>query len=96
MSSRLTLGKTLVYLVLILGAVAAIYPFLWMLLTSFKSYGEPAGKKEWPVTFTPAFFSRQASTTTLGDFKVGDFVYVEGKARPRWCPGGHADCLRPI
>ena len=78
-SSRLTLGKTLVYLVLILGAVAAIYPFLWMLLTSFKSYGETAGKKEWPFTFTPAFFSRQASTTTLGDFKVGDFVYVEGR-----------------
>jgi ABC-type glycerol-3-phosphate transport system permease component len=65
-----------------LGAVAAIYPFVWMILTSFKSYGETAGNHPWPFTLTPAFFSKQASSTRLDDFKVGDFVYVEGQPGP--------------
>ncbi len=82
MSSRLTLGKAFIYLILILGAVAAIYPFVWMILTSFKSYGETAGNKEWPFTFTLPYFSRRASTTTLDNFKVGDFVYIQGKPGP--------------
>jgi len=82
MGSKLTLGKVLVYAVLILGAVAAVYPFAWMVLTSFKSYGETAGNKEWPFTFTPAYFLRSASPTTLDDFKVGDFVYIRGKPGP--------------
>lgn len=82
MNSRVDLGKIFIYLVLILGAVAAIYPFTWMILSSFKSYGETSGNKEWPYTFTPAYFSRSASTTTLDDFKVNDFVYIEGSPGP--------------
>ena len=82
MGSRLTLGRALVYLVLVLGAVVAIYPFVWMVLTSFKSYGETAGHKEWPFAFTRAYFARLASATTLDDFKVGDFVYIEGSPGP--------------
>jgi len=79
MDSKLTVGKALIYLILILGAVMAIYPFVWMILTSFKSYGETAGNKEWPFAFTPAYFSQSAGTTTLDDFRVGYFVYIDGK-----------------
>jgi len=59
-----------------------MYPFIWMILTSFKSYGEVAGRKEWPFTFTPAYFSAGTDPTTLDDFKVGDFVYIEGSPGP--------------
>ena len=33
-------GKILMYAALVLGAVLMIFPFVWMLLTSFKSAGE--------------------------------------------------------
>jgi ABC-type glycerol-3-phosphate transport system permease component len=82
MRSRLALGKIATYTVLILGAVVAIYPFVWLFLTSFKSYGETSGNREWPFTFTPAYFLQRFGTTTLDDFKVGDFVYVQGESGP--------------
>lgn len=82
MESKLTWGKALIYLILILGAIMAIYPFVWMILTSFKGYAEAAGNKEWPYVFTPAYFSQAASHTTLDDFRVGHFVYINGSPGP--------------
>ena len=33
-------GKAVSYLVLIIGAVVMLVPFIWMVLTSFKTYAE--------------------------------------------------------
>ena len=49
---RSTLLQSILYLILTLGAVAAIFPFAWMLLTSFKTYGEHSQKVFWPVGLT--------------------------------------------
>lgn len=35
-----TLNKTLTYVALILGSVVMIFPFVWMLFTSFKTQAE--------------------------------------------------------
>jgi ABC-type glycerol-3-phosphate transport system permease component len=42
------------YLVLSIGAIIAIVPFLFMLQTSFKTYGEHGARKFWPAALTPA------------------------------------------
>jgi len=42
----------LLYLVLTLGAVVAIFPFAWMLLTASKTYGEHSQKTFWPAGLT--------------------------------------------
>ncbi len=44
-------GKVIVYIVLAVGAVTMIFPFLWMLLTSFKTNSEAL---QVPPTFLPA------------------------------------------
>ena len=43
-------GKVIVYIVLAVGAVTMIFPFLWMLLTSFKTNSEAL---QVPPTFLP-------------------------------------------
>jgi len=40
------------YLTLTIGAVIAVFPFVWMLLTTFKTYGEHSQKVFWPVSLT--------------------------------------------
>jgi ABC-type glycerol-3-phosphate transport system permease component len=40
------------YLTLTIGAVIAVFPFVWMLLTAFKTYGEHSQKTFWPVGLT--------------------------------------------
>jgi len=47
LKERLT--KAFIYLVLISGAVVSLFPFVWMILTSFKSYREVATKVFWPA-----------------------------------------------
>ena len=49
---RRTISQTLLYLGLTLGAVVAIFPFAWMLLTGSKTYGEHSQKALWPVALT--------------------------------------------
>jgi len=46
--------RLILYLVLSLGAVVALIPFVWMLLTSLKTYGEYALREVWPKALTPA------------------------------------------
>lgn len=44
-------GKAVSYLVLIIGAVVMLVPFIWMVLTSFKTYAEAV---KVPVVWLPA------------------------------------------
>ncbi len=44
--------RGLMYLFLTLGAIVAIFPFAWMLLTASKTYGEHSQKTFWPVGLT--------------------------------------------
>ncbi len=41
--------KTLLYLILIVGAVVALLPFYWMIATSLMSLGETINRKFWPA-----------------------------------------------
>jgi multiple sugar transport system permease protein len=45
---RLSLSRTATYLVLIIGAVASVLPFAYMLMTSLKSYGDVVNNNLWP------------------------------------------------
>ena len=49
---RLRLVRAFTYFVLILGAITAVFPFLWMILTSLKTYGEYALRDPWPKALT--------------------------------------------
>jgi len=51
---RSGLTQGLMYVVLTLGAVIAIFPFVWMLQTSFKTYGEHGSRKFWPAGLSAA------------------------------------------
>lgn len=44
--------RGLMYLVLTLGALIAVFPFVWMLLTASKTYGEHSQRVLWPVGLT--------------------------------------------
>ena len=44
--------QSLLYLALTLGAVVAVVPFAWMLLTASKTYGEHSQKVFWPAGLT--------------------------------------------
>jgi len=46
-------ARLVIYLILTLGAVIAVIPFLWMILTSLKTYGEYALRIPWPKALTP-------------------------------------------
>ncbi len=45
---RIDLVRAIIYLILTVGALLSLFPFVWMLLTSFKSYGEVATGTFWP------------------------------------------------
>lgn len=49
---RTGLGQSTLYAILALGAIIAIFPFVWMLQTSFKTYGEHGAGKFWPAGLT--------------------------------------------
>ena len=40
MKVKKLLGNTGVYCILVVGAIVMVFPFLWMLLSSFKSFEE--------------------------------------------------------
>jgi ABC-type glycerol-3-phosphate transport system permease component len=60
--------KGVLYLILTLGAIIAIIPFLWMLQTSFKTYGEHGQRVFWPAALSPAPYADRpaSSTVTVG------------------------------
>jgi ABC-type glycerol-3-phosphate transport system permease component len=51
---RLQPFRILMYVLLALGVLIAIFPFIWMLLTSFKTYGEHSTRTFWPKGLTAA------------------------------------------
>ena len=65
-------NRALVYLILTIGALFTLLPFVWMILTSFKTSGEIIRV---PPTFFPEKWTLQSYITILTDPKVplGDF-----------------------
>jgi ABC-type glycerol-3-phosphate transport system permease component len=53
------------YLVLTLGAVVAIIPFAWMLLTASKTYGEHSQKTFWPAGLTARPYTNLSSAQEI-------------------------------
>jgi ABC-type glycerol-3-phosphate transport system permease component len=62
---RTGLARGLLYLVLTLGAVVAIFPFAWMLLTASKTYGEHSQRVFWPVGLTARPYASLPSTQEI-------------------------------
>jgi len=44
MRMKLSFSRTLIYVILTAGAIFSIMPFIWMILTSLKTYGEVANR----------------------------------------------------
>jgi ABC-type glycerol-3-phosphate transport system permease component len=53
------------YLALTLGAIIAVFPFVWMLLTAAKTYGEHSQRALWPVGFTARPYTNRPSPQEL-------------------------------
>jgi ABC-type glycerol-3-phosphate transport system permease component len=53
---RVSVGRSLTYFVLVAGALVSMLPFLYMLLTSLKTYGDVVNNNMWPW---PPFGSEQ-------------------------------------
>ncbi len=84
---RTSTVQLLMYTVLVVGALLAMFPFIWMILTSFKSYGEVASGRFFPrelrwwnyiEAWNAAPFARYfmnsifiALTTIIGDLVTG-------------------------
>jgi len=62
---REVITKGALYLVLLLGAVIAIIPFVWMLQTSFKTYGEHGQRVFWPAALSGTPYADRPATETL-------------------------------
>jgi multiple sugar transport system permease protein len=61
------MGKSMVYLILILGTVVTLLPFVWAVLTSFKSSSEII---RIPPTFFPQHWTLQSYQTIFNDPRV--------------------------
>lgn len=77
--ARRTAGKTAVYILLGFWAVMVLFPFYWMLLTSFKSYG--AYNSEYvPQLFTlsPTIenYIQAFTTAPLGKYLLNTFIFT--------------------
>ena len=60
-----SISKGFLYLILTIGAVIAIVPFLWMLLTSIKTYGEHGSKAFWPAGLSSSPYLERPATQNL-------------------------------
>ncbi|WP_426995964.1 carbohydrate ABC transporter permease [Pseudarthrobacter sp. N5] len=65
-------GRSLVYLLLLLGVAATLLPFAWMLLGSFKTQGELLRR---PVTWWPQDGTIANYTTWFTDLHIGTFFF---------------------
>ena len=63
-SPRFTLGKTAVYIILILGSFVALMPFIWMIFAAFKTGGE---LRQIPPTFFPKEWTLDNFRTIFND-----------------------------
>ena len=53
-TKKFGIGRALTYAILIIGALAALFPFIWLILTSFKTASEAM---RIPPTLLPENFS---------------------------------------
>jgi multiple sugar transport system permease protein len=79
--ARVSAGRTAIYFVLIAGALVSILPFAYMLMTSFKSYGDVINNTVWPwppVGSEPLQFSNfPAAIQAIGfDRQLGAPLFV--------------------
>ncbi len=65
--ARRAINRILVYAILIAGCVVTLFPFLWMLLASFKTANEVLRV---PPTFFPQKWTLQSYITIFSDHKV--------------------------
>ena len=59
--------RSLLYAALTVGAVTSIAPFVWMILTSFKSYREMATRVLWPAALRLSTYSIPAEQRPIPD-----------------------------
>jgi multiple sugar transport system permease protein len=68
--ASLSFGRTVLYAVLIVGAVISLLPFVYMLLTALKSYGAVVNNNQWPWppfgTEAPQFNNIPAAIQAIG------------------------------
>ncbi len=62
--------RTLVYLFMVLAALASVVPFIWMLVTSLKTQAESI---QIPLTLLPAHPSLQAYGKIMREIPFADF-----------------------
>lgn len=78
---RLSLARWLTYLVLLAGALACVLPFLYMLLTSLKTYGDVVNNNMWPWppfgNETPQWSNYPTALQVIGfDRQLGTLLFV--------------------
>ena len=71
MKRKLTPGKTVLYIILVLAAVATIYPFMWMVSASFKPLKEIVGGN----------LSLISSNMSFDNYK---YIFGRSSLFPRW------------
>ncbi len=71
-------GHLLIHLVLILGAITMIFPFLWMILTSFKTQGEAISIPPTilPSAWNPKSYQEVLATLPFGNFYINTLVLM--------------------
>src|SRR5689334_8924033 len=77
----LPIGRTVTYLVLIFGALLSLLPFIYMLLTSLKTYGDVVNNNMWPWppfgTAQPQWSNYPTALQAIGfDRQLGTLLFV--------------------
>lgn len=75
---REVLRKTPVYLFLILGSILMIFPFIWMILTSFKTHAEAImfPPKFWPASFSFVNYREAFSMAPFGKYFINSVIVM--------------------
>ena len=77
--NRALIGKTVIYLLLAIWTLVVLFPFYWMVLSSFKSYGEYSS--EWIPKFyslSPTFenYNTAFSAVPLSGYFGNTFLFT--------------------
>lgn len=75
---REVLRKTPVYFFLILGSILMIFPFIWMILTSFKTHAEAImfPPKFWPNSFSFVNYREAFSMAPFGKYFINSVIVM--------------------
>ena len=76
--ARRIIGRVLIYLVLIIGAVVAIFPFFWMVSTSLMTLGETINRQLIPKTPQFSNFVEAWSTAKFGEYFINSVLITAG------------------